>query len=164
MTFQIKLLSLVVILALFTSKNVIKGQNFMNINDEIITEFFETDALLVSALNPTDENLKCIRDLKYFWQQLSERRKWAMDMFDSWAKGPPSGVFYGNNINYGNFDQCLSVNHQIENENVHIGGKHCTVTVEIDDPQRKDTLVKGFLPERPVYQDIRFLPQPTMNK
>lgn len=159
-----KLPIFVLILVVTSSRSVTNGQGSMTLNHDIVTDFFETDALLVGALIPTDANLRCIKDFEYSVQQLRESRRWALDMFDSWAKGPPSGVFYGNSINYGNFDQCLSVKHQMEQETTSVEGKHCTVTVQVDDPQRKETSVREDIPARPMYQDIRFLPQPTMNR
>lgn len=164
MTSKMQLFAFVTILILYASKNTqnVKGQ-FLNINSgNMLTEFIQIQSD-DEVLAFDEDSLHCMKDLDYFMQQLNESRKWAMEMFDAWAKGPPSGVFYGNTINYGNFDQCLSVNHLIEDETLqqHIKGKHCTITIQMDDPQRKDTLV---LPERLKYEDLRFLPQPTMNK
>lgn len=159
MKFQVQLLSLVIFLLSAPKSAHVKGQNLININSELLTDFIKNDVLSSEAVDQ-----HCVKDLTYFMQKLDERRQWAMEMFDSWAKGPPSGVFYGNTINYGNFDQCLNVNHQVEDhESSYIKGKHCTITIQFEDPQRREFFGKD-MSERLMNDDLRLLPQPSMNK
>uniref|UniRef100_A0A336KNE1 CSON012115 protein n=1 Tax=Culicoides sonorensis TaxID=179676 RepID=A0A336KNE1_CULSO len=155
---------LIIFFVLFTTRKAyVKGQlNVITpnvINDEILRDFIETnDTQLTSILS---ENLHCLSDLRYFMQKLGQRQKWALKMFDAWAKAPPSGILYGNTINYGNFDECLSIKHQVENQEYYIQGKHCVITVEVPDPETKDVITEE---DEIIYEDWRFLPQPTMNE
>lgn len=49
-------------------------------------------------------------------------------MFDLWSKFQ-SGVFNGNLIDLGNYDQCLAFSHQSKLENVNeIKGQYCLIT------------------------------------
>jgi hypothetical protein len=51
--------------------------------------------------------------------------KFHFSVFDSWSK-PQSGLFSGNFINYGQFDQCINFLYKSEDEHVGlIRGKHC---------------------------------------
>ncbi|XP_063703745.1 nose resistant to fluoxetine protein 6-like [Culicoides brevitarsis] len=140
------------------SVNFTHGQEFFSqLDGEVLTNFIENEYYVTRGIvERHTEDLKCIKDLRYFAQQLRDRRKWAMDMFDSWAKGPPSGIFYGNNINFGNFDQCLAVRHQ--NEEKLIVGKHCTVTTQFKDPEKKEATMLNEV------FDVKFLPQPAKNR
>lgn len=48
-------------------------------------------------------------------------------MFDSWGK-IPSGIFTGNVIDYGQFDECISIGHEKLNA-ADIKGKYCAYAV-----------------------------------
>lgn len=52
-------------------------------------------------------------------------------MIDAWGK-IPAGVFYGNLLEFGNFDECLSVQHNSNIENIgDIMGQYCIARVDI---------------------------------
>lgn len=48
----------------------------------------------------------------------------------------PSGTFSGNTFDFGSFDQCLSVNHESNDDEIgQIIGKYCTVLIPYSQPQ-----------------------------
>lgn len=48
-------------------------------------------------------------------------------MFDSWTKFQ-AGIFYGNQIDFGNFDQCLDFQHTSSDSTIGlIQGQHCLI-------------------------------------
>lgn len=54
-------------------------------------------------------------------------------MFDAWGK-IPSGIFYGNSFERGNFDQCLLTSHDSDNETVGtIKGQYCTASMNLEE-------------------------------
>ncbi|CAD5121781.1 DgyrCDS10258 [Dimorphilus gyrociliatus] len=54
-------------------------------------------------------NNTCLLDLKNIGLSASKRQKWAIEVFDSWAKLPP-GILQGHIIVKGSFPQCKGVN------------------------------------------------------
>lgn len=54
-------------------------------------------------------------------------------MFDAWGK-LPSGILSGNMYEFGNFDQCLEINHEIENvvQNNNFVGQYCLTQINIE--------------------------------
>ncbi|KAJ8948700.1 hypothetical protein NQ314_008364 [Rhamnusium bicolor] len=54
-----------------------------------------------------------------------------LKMLDATSKFPYSGLGYASRMDYGNFDQCLSINHNYAGGK--ILGKHCTAGLVIPD-------------------------------
>lgn len=54
-----------------------------------------------------------------------------IQVFDSWAK-VQSGIMSGNNMNFGDFDQCLSTQHTTSNDGK-IKGQYCMVFYKYSD-------------------------------
>ncbi|KXJ74406.1 hypothetical protein RP20_CCG013730 [Aedes albopictus] len=70
----------------------------------------------------------CVNQLELFVKQLQNNAAWAVNMYDSWGK-VPTGVFFGNIYEFGNFDQCRRV--QYSHYYGKIGGQHCTMMVNV---------------------------------
>jgi hypothetical protein len=57
---------------------------------------------------------------------------WALKVFDAWGKSQP-GLFSGNLINFGHFDQCLEMNIKFDDPaDGHFIGQHCLIFFEND--------------------------------
>ncbi|CRK90553.1 CLUMA_CG004257, isoform A, partial [Clunio marinus] len=71
---------------------------------------------------------KCEQQLNYFQKNLNYNITWALRMKDAWGNFP-SGRFSGNQYDFGNFDQCVELNHKTSVVGV-ISGKHCTLLIQ----------------------------------
>lgn len=161
--------SFLFLLILLIKCNTIKGNtsepnpnHVILFSQDILTKYFESDLNINNILERDKDNLKCIDDMKNFVNELKNNQLWAIQMFDAWAKGPPSGILYGNTVDYGNYDQCLSINHELGNDNSFaIKGQHCSITVEI-----KDFSKQKYFKDRIRYEQINYklLPQPVQNR
>ncbi|XP_055613183.1 nose resistant to fluoxetine protein 6-like [Uranotaenia lowii] len=61
----------------------------------------------------------CVKTLSDLAQGYLQRHQYAQEWYDSWGK-VPSGLYYGNGMTFGNYDQCR--NYRWEN----VKGQHCT--------------------------------------
>jgi len=60
---------------------------------------------------------------------LTTRQYWAVKLFNSWAKFPPSGTMRGTLTDFGDYDQCLSI------ESAAISPQYCLVDIAIPMPK-----------------------------
>uniref|UniRef100_A0A2A4JEF2 Nose resistant-to-fluoxetine protein N-terminal domain-containing protein n=1 Tax=Heliothis virescens TaxID=7102 RepID=A0A2A4JEF2_HELVI len=62
----------------------------------------------------------------------------------------PRGILVGNTLDMGNYHQCIGINHMIEEENMHIEGKYCSIHVPLNQsfhwPRPQDTVSTQFDP------------------
>lgn len=99
----------------------------------IPTSTFEK-AFLPSYLNFTSDVLQsdavsdaCKSDIHLALSSLRQRQNWAVKLFNSWGKFPPSGLTRGTLTDFGDYDQCLSI------ENV-ITPQYCLMDVSLPMP------------------------------
>ncbi|XP_017103734.2 nose resistant to fluoxetine protein 6-like [Drosophila bipectinata] len=78
---------------------------------------------------PTQEDAKCIADIALLSQDLKATKLWALKVIDSWGS-LPSGIFTGNLIDLGNYDECLGINHAVTSSHS-IKGKYCLSRVPL---------------------------------
>lgn len=89
--------------------------------------FFILSLPIIFTLAAFDDDL-CSRQLNHFDGALSSRQKWAVELFDTWAK-IQSGALIGNLNNPGIFTKCVNFRHETEVANLEtIQGQHCMVT------------------------------------
>ncbi|XP_062124808.1 nose resistant to fluoxetine protein 6-like isoform X3 [Drosophila sulfurigaster albostrigata] len=77
--------------------------------------------------DPTPEDLQCLADMDRLKRGVTLYTLWARKMMDSWGSYP-NGLLYGNSIDMGNYDECLSIDKEIAN-NPNIKGKYCLARV-----------------------------------
>ena len=56
----------------------------------------------------------CRKSLMNAWNDVRYRKTWAVKLFDSWAKFPPSGSWIGTLTDFGSYDQCLSIDRPVQ--------------------------------------------------
>lgn len=61
---------------------------------------------------------------KWFMYESITFSSFSCEVFDAWAK-IQSGFDSGNNVNFGSFDQCLSIQHRVGTETIQ--GQHCMI-------------------------------------
>ena len=61
------------------------------------------------VINSTWISPECNKQIRSALDSLSTRHNWATKLFNSWAKFPPSGALRGTLTDFGDYDQCLSV-------------------------------------------------------
>ncbi|CAK1551592.1 unnamed protein product [Leptosia nina] len=77
---------------------------------------------ILVPLNGTSE--QCRRDGRLFLDSLDRLELWALKMLDATAK-PPSGLLSGNGNQYGDFDECLSIDASVR-------GKYCLASLQLN--------------------------------
>ncbi|KAJ1522228.1 hypothetical protein ONE63_002536 [Megalurothrips usitatus] len=80
-------------------------------------------------------SLTCQEQSRIYLQSLQKFTPWAMHMYDSGSKIPAS-LLSGNNMQLGNFDQCLSVRAGAAAETGGFGGRYCLAAVYFHPPPR----------------------------
>ncbi|XP_044729957.1 nose resistant to fluoxetine protein 6-like isoform X2 [Chrysoperla carnea] len=89
------------------------------------------------------ENEKCVEQSKIYYDALMNNQNWALKMFD--ASGKVIEGFYSyNNVDLGQFDQCLSFSENVNN--TLIKGKYCLTTMTL---ASKNESTKSEDPEVP---------------
>ncbi|XP_017103756.2 nose resistant to fluoxetine protein 6 [Drosophila bipectinata] len=86
-----------------------------------------TEPQFLDELERADSS--CILDMKQFMEDLTSAKFWAISMIDSWGT-IPSGYLYGNRVDMGNYDQCLSVDRTVS-ESQNIKGKYCMMELPV---------------------------------
>ncbi|XP_028028515.1 nose resistant to fluoxetine protein 6 [Bombyx mandarina] len=87
-----------------------------------IVQLWERFPKVVVPRNGTSE--QCRRDSQLYMDSLDRLELWALKMFDATAK-PPSGILSGNGNQYGDFDECLSIDAAVR-------GKYCLASLIIN--------------------------------
>lgn len=72
-------------------------------------------------------SVQCRNQIRTALHALSMRRNWAGKLFNSWAKFPPSGTLRGTLTDFGDYDQCLSVDA--------LSPQYCLVDISVPMPQ-----------------------------
>lgn len=92
-------------------------------------EFFnEVTNAAQSQFNSSSE---CQRQLRTIVTALKNGETWAFKMFDSWGK-IPSGILWGHLVELGSFDECLQIEHIIDNQqNNAVFGQYCMTTLPL---------------------------------
>ncbi|XP_075972637.1 drop dead [Anticarsia gemmatalis] len=101
-----------------------------------VVEIWEKFPKIVVPRNGTSE--QCRRDSQSYLDSLDRLELWALKMFDATAK-PPAGILSGNGNQYGDFDECLSIDGAVR-------GKYCLASLQMsfngdDNMDEIDTLV-----------------------
>nr|XP_027205919.1 nose resistant to fluoxetine protein 6-like isoform X1 [Dermatophagoides pteronyssinus] len=92
-----------------------KWQPLLNISDDTIRQLFMPRLLNLTEIANEWMNVSknCRHDIRESLAEMFEpsrnRQTWAFKMFDSWSKVPSSGMFRGTITDYGDYDQCLSI-------------------------------------------------------
>lgn len=80
-----------------------------------------------SKARPSKDDEMCERQMSLLVDGYKKKELWALKVYDAWGKSQ-SGLFSGNLVNFGHFDQCLSVDHKFEDIRDGIfRGEHCLV-------------------------------------
>jgi hypothetical protein len=99
-----------------------------------IQTFLFENVLHVQELDTPEAKIKITKDDALCAKQVmllvgSYQRKdlWALKVFDAWGKSQ-SGLFSGNLINFGHYEQCLEIEHKFNDTSVGtFNGQHCMV-------------------------------------
>ncbi|CAG9791790.1 unnamed protein product [Diatraea saccharalis] len=86
-----------------------------------VLELWEKFPRVMVPMNGTSE--QCRRESQLFHDSLERLELWALKMFDATAK-PPAGVLSGNGNQYGDFDECLSIDGAVR-------GKYCLASLQL---------------------------------
>lgn len=74
----------------------------------------------------TDDKL-CQKQVQLLVDGYQSKELWALNVFDSWGK-TQSGMFSGNVVNFGHYEQCLQVKHYFDDDADGVfQGQHCMI-------------------------------------
>ncbi|KAH8295942.1 hypothetical protein KR018_006478, partial [Drosophila ironensis] len=76
-----------------------------------------------SALIPSAGDAECLADLAILTRDLATFQIWALKMIDAWGN-LPAGMLVGNLWDFGNYDECLAINHAVTLTR-RVRGKYC---------------------------------------
>lgn len=84
--------------------------------------------------HPQGENVKVQKDDEVCEKQVSllvggyqRKELWAMKVFDAWGRSQ-SGLFSGNLINFGHYEQCIEMRHEFSDKGDGVfQGQHCMI-------------------------------------
>lgn len=82
----------------------------------------------------TKDDAMCLKQVEFLVDDYRKKEPWALKVFDAWGKSQ-SGLFSGNLINFGHFEQCLAIKHKFDDQTFY--GQHCLVFFE-DNPDTSD--------------------------
>ncbi|XP_026847251.1 nose resistant to fluoxetine protein 6 [Drosophila persimilis] len=102
-----------------------------------------TDLDLFQSRIPSQDDLLCLADMAQFMQALTAGKLWALRMIDAWGS-IPSGLLYGNLVDFGNFDECIKISKEITSSHS-INGKYCFLNVSFSSlPQYVSLLTNQY--------------------
>lgn len=80
-----------------------------------------------SKIKITKSDEMCKKQMFRLVADYQNKELWALKVLDSWGKSQ-SGLFSGNLINFGHYEQCLATRHQFDDptEGVYVG-QHCMI-------------------------------------
>lgn len=88
-------------------------------------EKFSTVASSKVKITKSDE--MCKKQMYHLVDAYQNKELWALKVFDSWGKSQ-SGLFSGNLINFGHYEQCLETRYQFEDPTDGVfEGQHCMI-------------------------------------
>ncbi|KAL4704138.1 hypothetical protein ACJJTC_003423 [Scirpophaga incertulas] len=101
-----------------------RNESYEDVRRFNVMGLFDKFPRLMVPMNGTSE--QCRRESRHFLDSLDRLELWALKMFDATAK-PPAGVLSGNGNQYGDFDECLSIDGAVR-------GKYCLASLQISLP------------------------------
>ncbi|KAF5288412.1 hypothetical protein FQR65_LT12025 [Abscondita terminalis] len=108
------------------------------ITDSYCESYNDTDIFIHSLIenfitkyvqNNYNISRECRNDITLLVDELKKKKSWALRMLDASAKFG-SGILDGNTDDYGNFDECISINETINSQN--ILGRFCIVDINVN--------------------------------
>lgn len=104
----------------------------------LITATFSHNVLGDSKTKVLKDDKMCKNQMEHLLDGYQKKELWALKVFDSWGKSQ-SGLFSGNLINFGHYDQCLQMKHVFKDSNVGVyQGQHCMIFFQ-DNPNATNT-------------------------
>ncbi|XP_027196960.2 nose resistant to fluoxetine protein 6-like [Dermatophagoides pteronyssinus] len=105
-------------------------QPLLNISDNVFTKailphYIDFNHDIIDNHNISQQ---CRMDIHRSLLAFNQRKTWSFKLFNSWARSLPSGLMIGTFTDYGDYDQCLSIDH------TDIISKYCFVDLSLPMP------------------------------
>lgn len=111
-----------IFILLLLKVNSVKTFRFQNV--------FDVPKLLATPeakFKITKDNALCKKQVVLLVGGYERKELWALKVFDAWGKSQ-SGLFSGNLINFGHYEQCLEIKHKFNDTSAgYFFGQHCMV-------------------------------------
>ncbi|KAL0839333.1 hypothetical protein ABMA28_016072 [Loxostege sticticalis] len=102
-----------------------------------------SDVLSLTSAVANVEDQTCREQGYRFLDGLLQNKRWALKMFDASSKSP-EGLLYGSSYHLGNFDECIGIRDEGDDE-VKVSGQYCLATIRWPQPEKykKSRLGRG---------------------
>lgn len=107
----------------------------------MVQEFIEKLNGDNSSETSTSDSL-CLTQLIHLFHEAASNELWALKVVDAWSK-LNSGLFSGNLANFGHFEQCIKMNHDLGDNGI-FQGQHCMTTFEGKEGVVRNSSASGF--------------------
>lgn len=136
-TFRVLTVIVVFSGSIVTSTTSLKPKFEQIFNKTVLDSLSDSVEQLSVDDRTSNDTKKCLEDIEFVFDGINRSEIWALRMFDAWAKELPSGLLYGNTMDLGNFDECMSVSETIGDRRRKrvINGQHCTIIFDVHDPR-----------------------------
>lgn len=94
----------------------------------------------------------CHEQMDLLVESFNKRMLWALKVFDAWGK-IQSGLFSGNLVNFGHYDQCIGVSHKYE-QGLFLG-QHCMIFYKTTPDNY--VIKESTFPELPEIMNVSFM-------
>lgn len=143
------ILGLVLINSYLSVSETIDGDIF---NGKLVLDVLENSQKKSAKIKVPKDDKVCHEQMDLLVESFNNRMLWAMKVFDAWGK-IQSGLFSGNLINFGHYDQCIGVSHKYD-QGLFLG-QHCMIFYK-NSPE--DYVFKeSFFPELPEIMNVSFM-------
>ncbi|CAH1176236.1 unnamed protein product [Phaedon cochleariae] len=92
--------------------------------------YFPHNLEVVSDILTKLQNKECVAASTRVLESMTRHEKWAMEMFDSFAKFP-TGILYGNYYQMGNYDECVEARKEGNSLESTIQGQYCLTEINL---------------------------------
>nr|XP_027196790.1 nose resistant to fluoxetine protein 6-like [Dermatophagoides pteronyssinus] len=104
-------------------------QPLLNISNDTLAKAILPRYLNLNLIHDNHLSNECRMDIYRAIDALYERKTWSYKLFDSWARSIPSGMMIGTFTDFGDFDQCMSI------DSSDIVSKYCILDMSIAMPE-----------------------------
>ncbi|CAH1964853.1 unnamed protein product [Acanthoscelides obtectus] len=112
--------------------NTVEGKPDSSSGDFQDVSYFPYSLEIIEQVLFSVKNEKCVEHTKLALEAMTKHERWALEMFDSFAKFP-TGILYGNYYELGNFDECVGALGTIKDEEndteTTIQGQYCLTDI-----------------------------------
>ena len=143
------ILGLVLINLYLSVSETIDGDIF---NGKLVLDVPENNEKKSAKTKVPKDDKVCYEQMELLVESFNKRMLWALKVFDAWGK-IQSGLYSGNLINFGHYDQCIGVSYKYD-QGLFLG-QHCMIFYK---SSPEDYVLKeSTFPDLPEIMNVSFM-------